>query len=182
MARLVLIRHAEPTASWGDHLDPGLSVTGCEQADAVAASVASRGPVPIVTSPLLRARETAAPLARRWGVEPRRRAAVGEIPTPSGLSTPRVDWLRGVLAGRWPDIDPAARQWRAELLDAVRAIDELTIVFTHFVAINVVVGAATGDERVWSCSPGDASVTEIDVDRTALALVNLGEQARSRIG
>ncbi len=127
MARLVLVRHAEPTASWGDHLDPGLSVLGREQADAVAASLASRGPVPIVTSPLLRAQETAAPLPRRWGIEPRRWAAVGEIPTPSGLARPRVDWLREVLAGHWPDVEPAARQWRAELLDAVRAIDELTM-------------------------------------------------------
>jgi broad specificity phosphatase PhoE len=107
---------------------------------------------------------------------------VGEIPTPSGLSGPRVDWLRGVLAGRWPDVEPAARQWRTELLDTVRAIDQLTIVFTHFVAINVIVGAATGDDRVWSCSPAHASVTEIDIDGTDLTLVNLGDQSRSRIG
>ena len=183
MARLVLVRHAEPTASWGgDHLDPGLSVTGREQAEGVAATLASRGPVPIVTSPLLRAQETATPLARRWGLEPRRCPAVGEIATPSGLSRPRVDWLRGVLAGGWPEVEPAARRWRAELLDAVRAIDERTIVFTHFVAINVVVGATTGDDRVWSCSPAHASVTEIDVEGPDLTLVNLGDQSPSRIG
>src|SRR5260370_38161599 len=97
MARLVLVRHAEPTATWGDHPDPDLSETGREQAETVAVRLAPRGPVPIVTSPLLRARETAAPLARRWGRDATRHAPAGGIPTPSSPPMPRPDGLR---AGR----------------------------------------------------------------------------------
>lgn len=182
MSRLVLVRHAEPAASWGDHLDPGLSATGRQQAEAVAARLEARGPVPILTSPMGRAQETAAALARRWAVEPRTHPAVGEIPTPTALLASREDWLRGVLAGRWSEQAPDAQAWRAELLDAVRAIDQMTIAFTHFVAINVVIGAATGDDRVWSHSPAHASVTEVDVDGPDLTLVDLGDQAPSRIG
>jgi broad specificity phosphatase PhoE len=181
MARLVLVRHAEPDASWGEQPDPGLSALGNRQAEAVADRLAGRGAAPIVTSPLLRARQTAAPLERQVGVSARVDAGFGEIATPPGLSTSRVDWLRAVLAGRWSEAEPSARQWRAELLETVRATSDTTIVFTHFVAINVLVGAATGDDRVWSYSPAHASVTVIDVDGGDLTVISLGDQSESRV-
>jgi broad specificity phosphatase PhoE len=107
---------------------------------------------------------------------------VGEIPTPLSLATDRGDWLRGVLAGRWPDVAADTGRWRAELLHALQSIDEPTVVFTHFVAINAAVGAATGDDRVWSCSPAHASITELEADGSTLTLVALGAQSTSRIG
>lgn len=182
MARLMLVRHAEPTASWGTHPDPGLSADGHHQADEVASVLAHRGPAAIATSPLRRAHETAAPLAARWTVTARVEPEVGEIPTPPALATSRTDWLRGVLAGCWADVEADARRWRAGLLRALQAIDEPTVVFTHFVAINAAVGAATGDDRVRSCSPDYASITELDADVEKLTLVALGAQSASRIG
>ena len=49
-----------------------------------------------------------------------------------------------------------------------------TVVFTHFVAINTVVGAATGTDRVISFSPAHASVTEVEVEPDTLTVVSLG--------
>ena len=181
MARLVLVRHAEPDASWGEHPDPGLSALGVRQAEETAKRLTSLGPTSIVTSPLLRARQTAAPLEYQVGVAARIDAHWGEIGTPPGLATPRVDWLRGVLSGRWADVEPDTRQWRAELLATARGTSETTIAFTHFVAINVVVGAATADDRVWTCSPAHASVTVVDVDGTDLTVITLGDQSASRV-
>jgi broad specificity phosphatase PhoE len=181
MARLVLVRHAEPDASWGEHPDPGLSELGARQAEETAARLTEFGTASIITSPLLRARETAAPLERQVGVTARVETRVGEIATPLGLATPRADWLRGVLGGRWADVEPGTHQWRAELLEAVRAIRETTIAFTHFVAINVVVGAANEDDRVWTCSPAHASVTVVDVHGADLTVIRLGDQSASRV-
>ena len=181
MARLVLVRHAEPDASWGEHPDPGLSALGVRQAEEPARSLAGLGRVDIVTSPLLRARQTAAPLERRVGLTARVDARFGEIATPRGLSIPRVDWLREVLAGRWADVDASTRAWRAELLEAVRATRDPTVVFTHFVAINVVVGVATGNDGVWAFSPAHASVTVVDVARADLSVITLGNQAETRV-
>ena len=65
-------------------------------------------------------------------------------------------------------------RWRAELLESAARLRVDTVVFTHFVAINTVVGAATGVERVISFSPGHASVTEVDVAADALTVVSLG--------
>lgn len=70
--RLIVVRHA--------HSDPGgpgdpdelrpLSARGREQALALAEELASEAPpVLVVSSPLLRARETAAPIARAAGAE-----------------------------------------------------------------------------------------------------------------
>jgi broad specificity phosphatase PhoE len=181
MARLVLVRHAEPDSSWGEHPDPGLSALGVRQAEEAARRLADFGRATIVTSPLLRARETAALLERHVGVEAGVDARFGEIATPPGLSIPRVDWLRGVLAGRWADADAATRAWRAELLEAVRATRDTRVAFTHFVAINVVVGAARADDRVWSCSPAHASVTVVDVVGGDLTVITLGHQSEARV-
>ena len=55
------------------------------------------------------------------------------------------------------------------------------VVATHFVAINVAVGAATGDDRVWCCSPAHASVTELMLDDGSLTLVTLGAETASQV-
>ena len=45
---------------------------------------------------------------------------------------------------------------------ALCAIETDTVVVTHFVAINVAVGWATGDDRVVTVSPDNGSVTAIE--------------------
>lgn len=67
--RLILIRHAEPDATvrgrcYGS-LDVALSGTGRENANAAAAALAEVPITAVYTSPLLRARETAAAIARQ---------------------------------------------------------------------------------------------------------------------
>ncbi len=93
MTRLLLVRHARPSANWDRDLDAGLDDVGVLQARGLVAGLGPTGPLPIVTSPMRRTRETAAPLAAHWRAEPRVESAVGEIPSP-------VDDLagRGVLA------------------------------------------------------------------------------------
>jgi broad specificity phosphatase PhoE len=178
MTRFRLVRHAEPAASWDEHLDPGLSPTGARQADELAARVESQAPGVVVSSPLARARATAAPVAAAWGVPVRVEPSMGEVPTPDGE---RSTWLRAVLATRWPNVDDATRDWRRRVLDALARLEPDAVVATHFVAINVAVGAATGDDRVWCCSPAHASVTELTLDDGTLTLVALGAETASQV-
>jgi len=165
MTRLLLVRHARPAGSWDASSDPPLDDVGREQAQAMAARLADRGPLPVVTSPLQRARETAAPLASQWGREARVLDEVGEIPSPTTDLAERGAWLRHVLMQCWGDVDDVLRSWRDRLLDVLTRFEHDTVVVTHYVAINVAVGAATGDDRLASCMPQHASVTELDVDR-----------------
>jgi broad specificity phosphatase PhoE len=178
MTRLWLVRHAEPAAAWGDHDDPGLSALGARQADELAARLSdpsTRCPAVVVSSPLARARETAAPLGARLGQPVRVEPRVGEIPTPEGTTATRATWLRDVLGQRWSDLDGPVCAWREQLLDALIDAGD-AIVATHFVAINVAVGAACGDDRVQCCSPAHTSVTELAIDGPRLSIVRLGAE------
>ncbi|HEY1425721.1 MAG TPA: histidine phosphatase family protein, partial [Caulobacteraceae bacterium] len=72
MSRVYLIRHARPSASWGgDDGDPGLDATGAAQAEAAAKALLALPqnlrPSRVVSSPLRRCRETAAPFAAAIG-------------------------------------------------------------------------------------------------------------------
>ena len=178
MTRLLLVRHAEPAATWGDRDDPGLSARGARQADELAATLtraAVRSPSTVVSSPLTRARETAGPLAARLACAVRVEPRVGEIPTPAAAAATRTAWLRAVLGQRWSTLDAAARAWRQGVLDALAEVGNAVVV-THFVAINVAVGAARGDDRVRCCSPAHTAVTELTVDDGGLTLVTLGAE------
>jgi broad specificity phosphatase PhoE len=181
MTRLLLVRHAHPSANWDRDLDAGLDELGEQQAHALADALAPGRPRPVRTSPLRRTRETAVPLAARWGVAVDIERAVGEIPSPVDDLAMRGQWLREVLAGRWTDATPALLQWRTALLEALVAIEVPTVVVSHYVAINAAVGAATGDDRLISFSPGHASVTELVVEDGQLHLVALGAEATTAI-
>lgn len=175
--RLHLIRHGRAAAGFGEHPDPGLDPLGHAQASDVAATLAELGPLPILTSPLRRARETAAPLAAQWATEPVVEADVGEIPSPTDHLAERSAWLGGALRGRWSDLGPDVAAWRSRLIATVCALTEDAVVFTHFVAINAVVGAAWGAEEVTVFAPTYASPVVIEVDRGKLSVIDLGRQA-----
>ena len=177
MPRLVLVRHGRPTASYGDDHDPGLDDVGRAQAEAASEALASIGPQPILVSPLRRTRETASPLARRWAATPVVDERVGEVRSPSDVLADRMAWLRTVLASSWPDLPDELRAWRDEVLVVLRELQEDTVVVTHFVAINVVVGAATADARVVCSTPDYCSRTIVDVEPHHFRLVELGAQA-----
>lgn len=74
MLSLYLVRHGQTDASRANRfcgrIDPPLNATGLAMADALAARYGHEGFVEIVCSPLLRARQTAAPTARAAGLEP----------------------------------------------------------------------------------------------------------------
>jgi broad specificity phosphatase PhoE len=186
MSRIYMIRHGKPASTWGDHVtdaDPGLDVAGHEQARAVCEALMSLAPEhrpkTVVSSPLRRCRETAAPFARTLGRDLQIEEAVAEIPTPTNLPhEARGPWLRRAFAARWAevegDIDYAL--WRDRVAEAVARHDGAAI-FTHFVAINAAVSAATGDDRVLSFQPGHASITVFEVEDGKLRLIERGRSA-----
>jgi broad specificity phosphatase PhoE len=135
VSRLYLVRHGQAAAGWSEDPDPGLSGTGRGQAEAVALELAPLGPLRIVTSPLRRAQETAAPLAAAWGVEPAVDERVSEIPSPTDDLTARGEWLMGLFATEWDDWPADLQRWRQSITDTLLSFTADTVVFTHFVLI-----------------------------------------------
>ncbi len=178
MPHIYLVRHGHAAAGFGENRDPGLDDTGRAQAEAVAGKLQGLGPRLILSSPLKRTLETAAPLAALWAATPVIEHAVTEIPSPPGMSLEaRVGWLRTLMAGSWRDVPPDLAQWREACVDAVASLKEDAIVFSHYVAINVLMGSAVADDRVVAFSPGYCSVTVFDNTGGTLRLIEKGGEA-----
>lgn len=185
MHRLFLIRHGRPDATWGGPAsDPGLAEIGHAQAEAAARRLREYGALQVVSSPMLRCRETAAPYARWREVEPLIEPRVSEIVADEGVED-RAAWLQARFPWRdranmrkWASLEPRLLAWRADMLNCLRALRADAAIFTHFIAINVIVGAAMGNDDTIVCTPDHASITEIAVDGEQLTLVRLGADMR----
>ena len=188
MARLYLIRHGKPSATWGgDDEDPGLDDTGQAQAraarDWLLSRPAAERPSLVVSSPLRRCRETADPTALALGVALEIDPAVGEIPTPRALSAEaRPGWLRQAFQGTWDAIegDLDYNAWRADIVASLVARGN-TAVFSHYVAINGAVSKLLGDDRVLAFRPDHASITILETDGQRLTLVAKGPEASTGV-
>ena len=176
MSRLVLVRHGQAAAGWGEDPDPGLDDVGRAQAEALGRALAPDGPLPVVVSPLRRTRETAPRSSGGGGSRPWSSPASARSARRSTSSrrAPRGSVMcRGV---RWPEQDDALQRWRAAILAVLASLDRATVVVTHFFAINAAVGAATGDDRLVCFRPDHCSRTVLDNDGGRLRLVERGAE------
>ena len=188
MSRIHMIRHGRPASTWGDaDQDPGLDSVGAEQARAVAETLLAlpfgERPTRVVSSPLRRCRETAQPLADALGVAVQIDPRVGEIPTPTALAAEgRPGWLRQAFQGKWSEIrgDLDYVAWTRQVAEGV-ASHPGAAVFSHFVALNAAVSAATGGEAVAAFRPDHVSVTVFDLIDGALILVDKGQEASTQV-
>ena len=182
MARLYLVRHGHAAAGWSEDTDPDLDELGRTQAVAVAVELAELGPLAIVTSPLRRARSTAAAFEKVWGVPAVVEPRVGEIPSPAGAEGElerRGPWLGRIMAATWDDpvVDTVLQGWRRAVVDALLGMAEDAVVTSHFIAINAALGEATSDRRVTCFRPDNCSFTVIDNAGSRLQLVQRGREA-----
>ncbi len=178
---LYLIRHGQASAGFDQDHDPGLDSVGRAQAEAIGGELESLGPLPLVSSPLRRTRETAAAFEKRWNVRATIERAVAEIPSLTEDLQARTDWLRQAMQGRWADLPPTYQQWRGQVVDTLLAMKKTTIVTTHFIAINAAVGFATQDDRLVCFEPDNCSCTRIEVADGTLRLVELGRQRETDV-
>ena len=176
MSEVILVRHGEASANFRDCTDPGLSDLGRTQALQVAERLSDLTGFDLFTSPLARAKETAEPLSRIWGkpaiIEPR----VREIPSEGIALADRGEWLSRIMSGRWSQVEAEQSRWRDELLQCLIDSDTPRIYFSHFIAINVVVGHVTQDDRVVCAFPKNTSVFRFANQDGELSIVELGEQ------
>ena len=140
------------------------------------------GRAAIVSSPLRRCQETAAPLAARWGIEVSVEPMVAEILSPEGVAMgERVNWLRQAMAGRWTDLGARYRAFRDGIVTFLSSCTTPSIVVSHFIAINAAIGAATDDDRLLIRMLDNCSITVVDVVDGRLVLVEGGHEADTLI-
>ena len=192
MGKIYMVRHGKAAAGWDGDADPGLDVTGHAQAETVAHDLAAQlpSPVAIYTSPLLRCRETAMPLATMWQTQAILEPRAAEIPSPIEDLVARTEWLRRVMAGSWAELssDPESAgidfaRWQSDVVAAMVTLGKSQdiVVFSHFIALNVAYCAATGADQIVAFRPDNCSVSVFETDGTALTLLTQGHEADTQV-
>jgi hypothetical protein len=92
------------------------------------------------------------------------------------------------MRGTWRELNdlapagsPEYLAWRQTLLDSLDHLPQNSIVFSHFIAINVAVAAALSREDVVCFWPDHASITCVEAGNGNLRLVDLGRQADTTV-
>lgn len=120
---IVLVRHGQPAWTDGERAynDPGLTDLGHQQAARAAEHVAALGPVDhFLVSPMVRARETADPLAQRLGQQPQVLSWLREIGLPPDWDGAPIDRISEVFRTSrqrdreewWQPIAPGAESFQ----------------------------------------------------------------------
>mgnify|MGYP003326244419 CR=1 FL=1 len=93
----------------------------------------------------------------------------------------RAQWLQNAMEGDWSALTKDAQAWRQALVEHLIDQTENCIIFSHFVAINAAVGAATNDDRMRIFAPDNCSVTTLENTGGRLAVIALGVTAETHI-
>lgn len=192
---LVLVRHAQPVrveqGTVAGPADPRLSEAGHRQADRLADWLAAEPIDAVLTSPLRRARETAAPVAAALGVTADIVAGVAEYDASAGEYIP-IEELRAAkderwfatIEGRWADVggvDP--HEFQRLVVPAVEELVERfrgqrVVVVTHGGVLNVYLAHVVGTEQLLWFHPEYTSISRVVAARTGQrSLATLNETA-----
>lgn len=180
---IFLVRHGRAAASVEDR-DPGLDDIGRAQAAAAAEALRGKPARRLVVSPLRRTRETAAPIAVALGLQPEVRDEVAEVFDPTMPVDERRAMIGPFMAGRWSEQSEVLRAWRRRVIDALlelglaaEAARHHVVVVSHYIAIGVAIGEATGDDRVVPVPIANGSITSVAAGHGGLRLVEAGSVA-----
>jgi broad specificity phosphatase PhoE len=179
-----MVRHGRAAAGWDTDVDPGLDEIGREQAVVTAKGLAQLPHMALVSSPMKRCRETAGFLSALRGHVPITfEPLVTEIPSPDGYALgERIEWLRAAMAGTWGELGGVYVDFRDDVVRYVAQCPTDTVIFSHFIAINAVIGSCLGDDRLVIDSLDNASVTVFETDgEGGLRLIERGNQADTLI-
>ena len=192
---LILVRHAEPVriVDADGPADPPLAERGVKQADALAAYLGDEAIGAVWSSPMVRARQTAAPLAEALGVEvvvdselaEFDREATSYIPIEELKAAKDERWL-AMVEGTFDDngVDPAAFK-----AGVVKAVDHIisgnpggsVAVVCHGGVINAYLAHILGIERPLWFEPKYTSVHRVLASRRGdRSLETLNEIAHLR--
>lgn len=193
---LLIIRHALPqrVEVVGRAADPPLSETGVRQAEALAAWLAPEGIDAIYTSPMNRARETAAPIGEVTGLDVVVEDGVSEYDKDSEAYVP-IEELKAEGDPRWTEmlaggyfseegIDPA--EFQAGVVDAMERIitdnaSRTAAVVCHGGVMNAYVGHVLGLEQYMVFEPAYTGITRIRASsRGHRSIVTLNEHGHLR--
>lgn len=172
---IYLIRHAEAGKAWNEDSDPGLSENGQLQSLQLARYLQEEfysEAIQIWSSPLARAQQTASALTSTFAIKP----AFAELPSPGIPLSERSSWLKDLFPMEWPELTPALHDWKESMLQAFQKIEQDTIIFSHFMVINTLVGWINQESKLVHFYPNYCSVTKIEKKGDQFRVLEFGNQ------
>ena len=195
MIKIYLVRHGEAAEGWTSQ-DPPLSELGKSQAQSLVGFVSSTidensiNNIDFISSPLNRCKETASLALEKIYSEILINDNFRELPSPTLDLKKRVNWLRRILPLTWSELlkDKETKdsgvnfiQWKKNIINNIYSLNKDTIIFTHFVVINSIIGEILKSDKIINFQPSNCSITEIRKINDRLKLVKLGKNLESTV-
>ena len=195
MIKIYLVRHGEASEGWTSQ-DPPLSELGKSQAKSLLTffdsifDENSINNINAISSPLNRCKETASLALEKQYLEIAINDNFRELPSPTIDLEKRVDWLRRILPLTWSELlkdretiesEVNFTQWKENIMSNIYSLKKDTIIFTHFVVINSVVGEILKSDKIINFQPSNCSITEISKINHKLKIVKLGKSLESKV-
>ena len=184
MTEIILVRHGEASASWQESTDPGLSELGERQAEECANllfNINGINKYELVSSPLKRAIETGSKLEEKLKGNLNINSSFAEIPSPGISLEDRQAWLREIFNKKISDLKKPQAEWRKNIIEKIWQIENPTVIFSHFMVINTIVGYVKKDESMVCFYPDNCSITKLNKTENEIHLTNLGSELSSKI-
>ena len=180
---IYLVRHGEANASWDEDRDPGLSAKGKKQATAVAEELFSELPKvsTVISSPLARAIQTAEPLINKINVNLVKDKIFSEIPSPGISLSKRKQWLRNIFNIDIMRLGKPQQEWKKDIIQSVSEIERDTIIFSHFMVINCIIGWITKSKKLVNFYPDNCSIVKLSKKGKEFTLVEKGKELTTTV-
>jgi 2,3-bisphosphoglycerate-dependent phosphoglycerate mutase len=166
---LLLIRHALPVrideGAVDGPADPALADLGRAQADALAAWLLDEQIDAIWSSPMRRARETAAPVSARLGLEVTVDEGLAEYDRDAASYIP-IEELKAANDPRWNQLPERPEEFAAEVVEAIERIiathpGQRVAVVCHGGVVNAYAGHVLGIDDPLFFLPAYTSISRI---------------------
>ena len=180
---VIFIRHAEASSSWGDHHDPGLSDTGIAQSKKLInrPELKQLDGYSFISSPKLRAVETARPLAKKFKKELIIENIFTEIQSPNIEPENKQGWLKNILQMNKNDLPENIAKWKDNIISKTKAFSQDSVIFTHFMVINALISEITSSDTLLYFHPGYTSIVKIKIAKNKIQSFLIQESEKTHI-
>ena len=180
---LIFIRHGEASDAWSNHPDPGLSKTGISQSNDLLDNkdLALLENYSFISSPKLRAIETAKPLAKKFNKELKIDNDFIEIPSKNIDLNDRQDWIREIVKTNKKDLPNYVKLWIKNIYKKTISLKKNSIIFTHFMVINALISEITSSETLLYFHPGYTSIVKIKIAENKIQSFVIQESEKTHI-
>jgi broad specificity phosphatase PhoE len=180
---LLLVRHGEASESWGNHPDPDLSELGIKQSASLVNNKMFKllDSYSFISSPKLRAKMTAEPLIMKFNKELLINDVYSEIPSNDIDKSQKKARLTDLMNTEIRDLPDFVVNWRDNIIKNSLNLSQNTIIFTHFMVINALVGSLLKKNTLIYFHPNYVSVTKIIFKNKELKSISLGDEKKTII-